>query len=213
MSSPADEINKFKNIFDAETLKTNMIFTSLFVAVFENMIDVIEENVESFLCANCELDTRGVLKLQKSEEFRKIILNRRVDDKGNKNSLKASMLWFVDANAISVEEYERFLFLKDLRDKYVHELTAVLFEGLPADDIELLFELLNLYEKLVKWWINEIEIPISGKYLPEEYDANGVTSLALEIFRIMVNVLYNDKSEEYMQTLSEFKSASSATGG
>ena len=213
MSSPADAINKFENIFDAETLKTNMIFTSLFVAVFENMIDVIEENVESFLCANYELDTRGVLKLQKSEEFRKIILNRRVDDKGNKNSLKASMLWFVDANAISVEEYERFLFLKDLRDKYVHELAAVLLEGLPADDIELLFELLNLYEKLVKWWINEIEIPISGEYLPEEYDASGVTNLALEIFRIMVNVLYNDKSEEYMQTLIAFKSTSSATGG
>ena len=33
----------------------------------------------------------------------------------------------------------------------------------------------KLYNKLDKWWINEIEVPISGDDVPEDYDKESVS--------------------------------------
>jgi hypothetical protein len=76
-------------------------------------------------------------------------------------------------------------------------------KGIPEEDVKLLSELINLYSKLDKWWINEIEIPISGEHLPGTYDENGVTNAQFLMFNIMIDVLYNGKSETLKQSVKQ----------
>ena len=120
--------------------------------------------------------------------------------------LNASVLWFVEMGAITFEEYDKFRNLKEIRNKYVHEMSSVFLTSVMDDDSENLLILFNLYKKMDKWWINEIEIPISGSYRPDEYDSNAVESDACFMFECIFDVLYADKSKEYLDTLKSMAS-------
>lgn len=70
-----------------------------------------------------------------------------------------------------------------------HNMSTELFYGLGSEIIELFTDMIKLFEKIEKWWIREIEIPISGDFITEEYDHidwDGVTSLNLEMLKIML---------------------------
>lgn len=195
----------FENICDIDTLQTHLSAMAFFIGLYENMVDMIEERVESFICDDFVRDQNDRLKCRHNEEYRRLIKNRIVDEKNNKDTLKASMLFFVDVGAITQEEYDLFLHLKDLRNSYVHQMSDHIWQGLSDDDAHDLVALLGLYKKLDQWWINEVEIPIAGDEVPENYEREGVMSTAFMTFLMMFQTLYAGKSEEYMNIINELK--------
>ena len=50
------------------------------------------------------------------------------------------------------------------------------------------------------------EAPIMGDDLPDDVDLTGVQTVANVMFDMMLEVLYNGKSEEYKNILNEVKS-------
>jgi hypothetical protein len=137
-----------------------------------------------------------------SDDYKIKILDRKAD--GKKNILKSTLLWFVEHNAITQEDYSTLIKIRDRRNQYVHEMATLFFKGIPEEDVKLLSELITLYSKLDKWWINEIEIPLSGEWLPDTYDENEVISGPFSMFTIMIDVLYGGKSEALKQTVKQF---------
>lgn len=79
------------------------------------------------------------------------------------------MRWFINANAITEEDYNLYQELRERRNNITHELLKNLNNGFNEADAKLYVKLLELYQKIDKWWINEIEIPISGEVMPDEY--------------------------------------------
>ncbi|MBQ9209497.1 MAG: hypothetical protein IJ149_07920 [Oscillospiraceae bacterium] len=191
----------FKNLVDDKILSDNLIFISLFIAVYENFSDYVVYNIESFLCE--ESIENGEYVIKKTQVYRDEIKNRVVDDKNNKDITKASFLWLKDNTAISGSDYELFLKLKGIRNKYAHELTSIILSGIDEkEDIKLFFDMIALYKKITKWWFINIEAPILGCEVDEEAEiynsANGA-------FDLIINVLYNGKSEEYKKMLEELE--------
>ena len=45
---------------------------------------------------------------------------------------------------------------------------------LKKNDAKLFGDMLEIYNKIDKWWINEIEIPIVGNDRPEDYDRDMI---------------------------------------
>jgi len=190
-----------KNLVDDKILSDNLIFISLFIAVYENFSDYVVSNSESFLCE--ESIENGEYVIKKTQVYRDEIKNRVVDDKNNKDITKASFLWLKDNTAISGSDYELFLKLKGIRNKYAHELTSIILSGIDEkEDIKLFFDMIALYKKITKWWFINIEAPILGCEVDEEAEiynsANGA-------FDLIINVLYNGKSEEYKKMLEELE--------
>ena len=190
-----------KNLVDDKILSDNLIFISLFIAVYENFLDFVVSNIESFLCE--ESIENGEYVIKKTQVYRDEIKNRVVDDKNNKDITKASFLWLKDNTAISSSDYELFLKLKGIRNKYAHELTSIILSGIDEkEDIKLFFDMIALYKKITKWWFINIEAPILGCEVDEEAEiynsANGA-------FDLIINVLYNGKSEEYKKMLEELE--------
>ena len=191
----------FQNVCDKETLQDNLTFIALYICLYESFTDTVESHVKSFLCNKVFLDNSGKPRYNQSKDYSEKIKKRPVDDKGNHDPLKATMLWFVDCSAITQEDYNLFLELKELRNSFAHEITNHVWKGLYENHAKALLDLLNLYRKIEKWWINEIEIPIAGDEIPEGYDEDAVTSGILFTFDMMINTLYNDKSDEYLQII------------
>ena len=192
------------NITDKDNLKDNLSFCSFYIALFEHFADNIQELIKSFYWEGCELQPSGGYKHNYSPKYKSLIVDRRVDDEGNKDKLKASMLWFLEQGAINEGDYLFFCEAKKQRNTFAHELTEVILRNVKEEEIRIFFDLFSLYKKIDKWWINEIEIPCSGDFHPGEYNKDGVESVIVSLFQIMVDVLYTGKSDEIKQMVLKF---------
>ena len=192
------------NIWNKDILQHNLSFLALFIGMYEQFEDKVIENVDCFLNLGCSANDDTHCK--KSEYYRQNILNRKVDENGNKNKLKATMLWFVDVGAITPEDYSLFLNIKEARNIYVHQLTKCVVNGISDKDIDMLVQLLNLFYKIDNWWINEIEIPTSGISASDDYPIEEAYSMIYTIYRDMINILFLGKADDYQAYLNNLHS-------
>lgn len=192
------------NIWNKDILQHNLSFLALFIGMYEQFEDKVIENVDCFLNLGCSANDDTHCK--KSEYYRQNVLNRKVDENGNKNKLKATMLWFVDVGAITPEDYSLFLNIKEARNIYVHQLTKCVVNGISDKDIDMLVQLLNLFYKIDNWWINEIEIPTSGISASDDYPTEEAYSMIYTIYRDMINILFLGKADDYQAYLNNLHS-------
>jgi hypothetical protein len=189
--------NWFNNIVDEDFLRDNLTFMSLYIAVYENFTDYVISNIESFLCE--ESIENGEYVIKKTQIYRDEIKNRPVDDKNNRDITKASFLWLKDNGAISDDDYNTFLKVKKIRNKYAHDLANILIYGSNGQvEIKAFFDLINLYKKIAKWWYINIEAEIMGYQVNENAEIHSASNI---VFDIIIDVLYNGKSEEYKRLL------------
>lgn len=185
-----DKDELLQNISDKDTIQNHLAFMALYIALYENFTATFVENVKSFLCDLSIKD--GKLNYRETPAYREKIKNRVVDQKGNKDVLKATMLWLQDEGAMTADDYSNFLEIKSIRNNYAHEMSRLIIEGVPPENISWFFKLLDLYRKLDKWWINEIELPISGIVLPGTYDKSNVENAMLSAFKSVIVSLYRN---------------------
>ena len=193
----------FKNIADESVLQDNLTFASLYIAMYENMVNYVVSNLKWFLCDMEVKDGEEICIT--TNHYREEIKKRVVDEFGTKDITKASFLWLVDNNAISESDYQCFLNAKRVRNRYAHELVNVMMQGISEDDIKQLFDMFELYQKITKWYFCEIEAPILGEEIPENADTVSVESFATIVFSIVLGVLYRGKSVEYKTMLEQFE--------
>ncbi len=118
-----------------------------------------------------------------------------------KNIENASLKWFILAEAITQEDYDTYQCIRKRRNDIIHELLKNLNDGFTEKDAELFSKLLLIYSKLDKWWINEIEIPIAGEDIPENYDSEGVCGGQAFILSIINSIILGNKGDEYKELL------------
>ncbi len=122
-----------------------------------------------------------------------------------KNIENASLRWFMNTDAITEEDYNLYQELRERRNDITHELLKNLNNGFNETDAKLYVKLLELYQKIDKWWINEIEIPISGEVLPDEYDSEQVLGGQAMILSIINDIIFDNNKERYKNLLDELK--------
>ncbi len=193
--------NWLNNIVDEDFLRDSLTFVSLYIAVYENFTDYVVSNIESFLCD--ESVENGEIVIKKTQTYRDEIKNRVVDGKNNKYITKASFLWLKDNNGISDDDYNLFLKIKSIRNKYAHELTNILLSGIDRkEEVETFFNMIALYKKITKWWFINVEAAIMGYEVDENAE---IYSSANVVFDMIIDVLYNGKSEKYKEMLEKIK--------
>lgn len=192
-----------ENLVNKDYLQDNLTFASLYIALFENMTDYVVSSVKNFLC---DIGIRdGKIFCEETDEYRRQIRKRMVDDKGNRDTTKASFLWLINHGAITSADFDKFLQIKQVRNKYAHELSEVITTGITESEVALLFDMHSLYRKISGWFFVEIEAPITGYEIPENADIDDIQSATNVMFSIMLDVLYNGKSEEYQSIISSIK--------
>ena len=187
------------NITDKEILQDNLTFVSLYIAVYEHMIDYVVSNLKAFLC-DLEIEN-GKEHYIETIKYKAEVKNRIVDEKGNKDITKSSFLWLIDKDAITHADYRCFLDAKSLRNKYAHELTSIIYHGVEEYDVKLFFDMFELYKKISLWYFINIEASIMGDELPEDIELTQVQTTANIMFSMIIDVLYSGKSNTYKDLL------------
>ena len=190
-------MDNWKYIFDEDILKPNINFAALFVLNFECLKDYIVTQLRDFYYDITIED--GELHSKETVEYKRKVrqLEKNIDD--------ASLRWFVNTGAITEEDYELYQKMRRRRNDITHELLKNLSKGFAGKDAELFGEMLDLYNKIDKWRINEIEIPTSGEYLPTDYDSEQVFGGQAMILSIINNVVLGNEQSKYKELLNELR--------
>lgn len=184
------------NIFDEENLKANIQFAALFVLNYECLKDFVVNQVRDFYSDDIMEDGEWIHK--ESDRYKKEVrtLDKHIDD--------ASMKWFLASEAITEEDFELFQAIRVRRNEITHELLNNLSDGFSSLDIELFGKLLSLYRKIDKWWINEIEIPISADDIPSDYNEEDVAGGQALVLSAVNEILFGNQGEYYKELLADY---------
>lgn len=189
-------MDNWANILDENIVKTNVNFAALFVMNYECLKDYVISQVKGFYCDDLYFENDEAIYIE-SEAYEQEV---RTLDKQLEN---ASLKWFMESEAITQEDFDNYQKIRKRRNEITHELLKNLNIGFTEDDIKLFVTLTNLYEKIDRWWINEIEIPTSADEIPEDYDRDGVCGGQAIVLSIINDIVLGDGEEKYKNILNE----------
>ena len=188
----------WKNILDESILRTNINFAAVFVMNYECLKEFVIEQVRIFYSEHFYADGDKI-RWEESNDYKEKV--RKPDE--NQNLENASLKWFINAGAITQEDYDIYQKIRKKRNDIIHELLKNLVAGFDEEDAQLFGHMLRLYNKLDKWWINEIEIPTSADDIPEDYDREGVCGGQALMLSIINEIVFGNESHRYKELLEE----------
>ena len=163
---------------------------------YECLKDYVISQVKAFYCDDLYFENGEAIYIE-SEAYKQEV---RTLDKQLEN---ASLKWFMESEAITQEDFDNYQKIRKRRNEITHELLKNLNIGFTEDDIKLFVTLTNLYEKIDRWWINEIEIPTSADEIPEDYDRDGVCGGQAIVLSIINDIVLGNGGEKYKNILNE----------
>lgn len=186
-------IKQWNNILNPEILKSNLEFLSLYIALYEKLEDTIISRVKEYYSYE-ELNKvdykKYVLSLYNHKRCPTIPKKCRI--------LISSLIWLLEANVISDNDILIFAELKKSRNIFTHEMFSLLSEGLPKDAYHKFDEMIDLFSKIEKWWIVEMEVPmIDSLKNIDDVDLDNVMSGNMMVLHIIRNILRSGSNKDY----------------
>lgn len=183
-----------QNIFDEDTLRSNVEFAALFVLNYECLKQFVIDQLIGFYSDSIKFEGEKVV-YERSDLYKKEV--RGLDKKAD----IASMKWFLKAGAITEQELEVYNKCKSRRDDITHEFLKNLYSGFSKDDVALFETMIRLYQKIDRWWINEIEIPIAADEVPADYDKEQVFGGQAFVLSAINDIMLGNAVDQYNEVL------------
>lgn len=191
-----DSSQQWKNILDRDILKGSINIIALYITVYELLEDTIITRPKDFHTV-LEFDERArqqyqqeVLALYDQESFPKLNTNNM--------ALKASLLWFKKSGAIDDDDIQVFVESRKLRNQVTHKMLDTIVDG-GGKIVEQFARLYSLFCKIERWWVVEVEVPITCEIPADEIDVNGVMSGNMVVLQIIIDILSNDSNIHFKE--------------
>lgn len=188
---------QWKNLFDRDILKESVNIIALYITMYELLEDTLISRPKDFFTV-IEYDDRA--KQQYEEHVLSLYDKTACPGINTKNKeLVASLLWFKKMEAIDDDDIQLFAALRTTRNEVTHQMLHAIAEGGSKYMMQLL-ALYNLFCKIERWWILEIEVPIEGEIPPDkEIKEDEVMSGNMIILNAVIDILANDSNANYKE--------------
>lgn len=191
-----DYTQHWKNILDTDVLRGNINLIAIYIMVYELLEDIIISRPKD-LYTIIEFDEEAqknyekhVLSLYDKRAFPYI--------KTKNKTLIASLIWFRNLGAIDENDINIFADARTLRNEITHEMLTTISVG-TEKLVEQFCIMHGLFCKIEKWWILEMEVPITGDYKVEEIDQEGVMSGNMILLDIIIDILANNSNVNFRE--------------
>lgn len=193
----ADVSQQWKNILDKDILKGSVNIIALYITVYELLEDIVISRPKDFYTI-VEFDDRA--KQEYEQKVLALYDKEACPGLNTKNkALKASLLWFKNNGAIDDHDIQIFTESRKLRNKITHEMYGAIVEGGSAI-VEQFALLYCLFCKIERWWVIEIEVPITDEIPADaEIDVNGVMSGNMVVLNVIMDILLNDSNIHFKE--------------
>lgn len=181
-------LQMFENILDKNSLRGNIIISSLFVLLFEALKDFIIDRPRSLYCIDTFEMKDGKFIYKENEKYKQKV--RALD----KKIFQASVRWFQNHDALTANDVSVIFKAEQRRNVFVHEIMKVLTEGCTDEDASLFSDLVSIYRKLDSWWIFNVEFDPDDVQNPEDVTQDTCYSLSAVLLQIIKDIaLGNDQ--------------------
>lgn len=168
-----------------ETLRTNLIATSLFITAYETFKARVVEKPAAFFCNG--FDEHGPILC---ESYRSEVLTK------NKSKLYASLLWLKEKGGIDQSDIEDFDSIRRHRNELAHEPLAFLASHERNLDVSKFQLLVALLAKIEKWWIVYFELPINPEMLPDGGSPDEIIPGPIWSLQLLLDIALGNEPEE-----------------
>jgi hypothetical protein len=173
------DADKFLN---PERVKSNLILSSLYLSAYELLKSAIIENIKDLFTFGFDADSKPILDNEYSEQVRKI----------DRDLLRASCLWLEKNGAMSHEEVEQVVQLRNHRNQIAHELPRLLIDSGLNLNIDYFVHVRQLLEKIEVWWILNFEIPSNSDFDGVEVDPKEITPGRVVALDYLISIVLSD---------------------
>jgi hypothetical protein len=172
---------------DGSEIREQLILAGLLLMLFERFKKYALDQVDGFFSSQIEFSA-GSMIYRRGEKFKKLIKEHGKGEGGQhgNEAFRAALKWFHSLDAITTAELSEIERLYIFRNDIGHELLEII-----ADDnkhpikIEDVITTFDIYLKIVRWWVKEIEATTDPdfdqeKYVNAEFDsAESIDTLIL----------------------------------
>ncbi len=176
--------SSWETFLNPATLRPNLIAASVYITAFELLKTAIVDRIKSFYTHGFDRNGGHI-----DPEYDSEVLSR------NRSHVFASLEWLKEMHAIDDADMAVFERVKKLRNELAHELTSILFQGLPADLVERLTEMISLLDKIERWWIVNVEIPINPDLKGLEINESQVIPGPIMGLRLLLDIALGSEEE------------------
>lgn len=200
-----DNQKSWEKFLNPDSLRSNIKLISLFICIFEMFKDGMVEKPK-MLFANMEsFDVeQGKIVYGISDGYKKEVLSK------SKHTDEATLLWLKESEAIDDSDIGKYHKIR----KYRNELTHNMIEFLTLHDREfdenILNDLIDLYNKIEKWWFKYFELSVQPEILPDGADPDEVIPGPMLTIRLMLEIALGaepTKGFYYKEFIKIFKSS------
>lgn len=183
-------------MFDMDVLKDSIQMVALYITVYELLEDTVISKPKDFFTI-IEWDDKA--KKEYKENVLSLYSPKAIPGiNGRRKDIISSLLWFKKEGAIDDDDIRVFVDSKKLRNTLAHHMLQAIAEG--GKKLTKQFSLMYaLFCKIERWWIVEIEIPISGEYEPDQIDESEVMSGHMVMLNAILDMLANNSNANYKE--------------
>ena len=188
--------DSWERLLNPEKLRSNLIVTSLFITAFELLKDSIIGRIRDFFTNG--FNEKGWII---SSDYKTKVLSL------NKSPLYASLLWLQEMQVIDSHDIAKFEEIKNCRNKIVHEIQNYISQSPKIDPISQFHKIVELLNKIEKWWIINVEIPTNPDYDGQDIDEEEITPGKILLFRLLLDIALGSEEESkwYYQEFNKRK--------
>ena len=182
----------WERFLNPDILRANLIGASTYVAAYELLRDTIIERIRDFYLIEADADG-----MTNDTEYRSDVLSM------NRSPVYASLQWFKQSGAINDDDILAFERIKECRNTIAHEMDKILDGGLPPSFSDCFNELVSLLSKIERWWIVNIEIPITSDSVKGNINAADVIPGRILLIQMLFDIALGseDASKFYLNKL------------
>ena len=173
-----------ENILNKDKLIERINYNALFILNFESLKDFLIEKVRDFFTSKYEVKGGELVGIPDDK------YNKEIRTLG-KGSDDASLNWLKSVGAISEVEIDIYKKLKDNRDEIAHKFYNTLYCPVEENDKMSLNAIISLYNKVDKWFINNVYIPTDESMINDDYDEKNVIGGQALMLQIINSAIVN----------------------
>jgi len=122
----------------------------------------------------------------------------------NSSPLYASLSWLKNMNVIDDKDVEEFEGIKNCRNELVHEMNNFVSRGPRCDPLALFSKMIDLLQKIEKWWILNVEIAADPDLHDKNIDGDGIVPGPIMTLRLLSDIALGTEEESKFY-FNEFK--------
>jgi len=181
----SDDIWKsWERFLKPDNLKANLIISSLFITSYEILKDSIITRIRNFYTNG--FNEKGWIV---DKEYQTKVKSL------NKNLLYASLEWLKNRKVIDDNDIEEFSEIKKCRNELAHEIVNFITRGSTFNPLPLFPKIIDLLDKIEKWWILNVEIELNPNLNEKEIDKEGIVPGPIIMLRVLMDIALGNEKE------------------